>query len=122
MPASMEQQQAAAAQMLRLPHQAAHQRQQHHQGAQPQRQPQARQVGAGQAQRPEPPRAPAAPPPSGPGPSYLGSAPVPFIRQPQEQALDSPEGEWLPPAERSSLGCVAPCPALVGNAADAQPW
>ena len=108
MSAPMEQQQAAAAQMLRLPHQAAHQRQQHHQGAQPQRQPQARQVGAGQAQRPEAPRAPAAPPASGPGPSYLGSAPAPFIWQPQEQVSDSPEGEWLPPAGRSWICCSRP--------------
>ena len=111
MPVPMEQQQAAVAQMLRLPHQAAHQRQQHHQGAQPQRQPQARQMGTGQAQRPEAPRAPPPPPAAGPGPPYLGSATVPFIRQPQEQALDSAEGEWLPPAGRSCLGSVALCPA-----------
>ena len=113
MPAHLEQQQAAAAQMLRLPHQAAHQRQQHHQGAQPQRQPQpqVRQMGAGQAQRPEAPRAPPPPPAAGPGPSYLGSAPVPFIRQPHEQALDSPEGEWQPPARHCCPGSVALCPA-----------
>ena len=113
MPAQLEQQQAAAAQMLRLPHQAAHQRQQHYQGPQLHRQPQpqARQMGAGQAQRPEAPRVQAAPPASGPGPSYLGLAPVPFIRRPHEQALDSPEGEWLPPAGHSCPGSVALCPA-----------
>lgn len=112
MPAHLEQQQST--QMLRLPHQAAHQRPQHHQGAQPQRQPQARQMGAGQAQRPEASRAPAAPSALGPGPSFLGSAPVPFVRQPLEQALDSPEGERVQPAGRSCPGLAALCPVQLG--------
>ena len=106
MPSHLEQQQATAAQMLRQPHLTAHHRQQHHQGAQPQRQLQARQMGAGQAQRPEAARAPAAAPASGPGPSYLGSAPVSFIRQPMEQGLDSPEGEWPPLAGHFCPGCM----------------
>ncbi len=113
MPAHLEQQQST--QMLRLPHQAAHQRPQHHQRAQPQRQPQARQMGAGQAQRPEASRAPAAPSALGPGPSFLGSAPVPFVRQPLEQALDSPEGERVQPAGRSCPGLAALCPVHLGS-------